>query len=225
MRNHLAARLLEGAAQRQRARVSPRDGGGIFLALALTFLACGEAPPPAGGPVVLVVIDTLRADHLGLYGHERDTSPELDAWAVQGRVYERVWSTSSWTLPSVASLLTGRLPSSHGAVALVPLPNDNPLFGKLPSGIPTLAQRFGSAGYATAAFVTNPYLKPLLGLDRGEAILSAAPPHGPTHELRRAAATAWPLHVAGGLEASPAGPRLVQAPLRRSPEAPWRSQR
>ena len=139
--------------------------------LAVTFLVllsgCGAAPPPAGGPVVLVVVDTLRPDHLGLYGHSRDTSPELDAWAQAGRVYERAWSTSSWTLPSVASLFTGRLPSAHGAVAVLPLPRENPLFGRLPDAIPTLAERFSRAGYATAAFVTNPYLKPLLGLDRG----------------------------------------------------------
>ncbi len=117
--------------------------------------------------MVLVVVDTLRADHLGAYGHPRDTSPELDAWSAQGRLYERAWSTSSWTLPSLASILTGRAPARHGAVAMLPLPAENPLFGRLHESVPTLAEAFRAAGYATAAFVNNPYLTPLLGLDRG----------------------------------------------------------
>jgi choline-sulfatase len=151
------------AARRQLAGATPRRAW-LLLTIAVSF-AC--AAPPAGGPVVLVVVDTLRADHLGSYGQARGTSPQLDAWAREGRLYERAWSTSSWTLPSVASLLTGRLPHDHGAVALVALPAANPLFGALAAGVPTLAERFAAAGYATAAFVTNPYLTPLLGIDRG----------------------------------------------------------
>lgn len=144
--------------------MTPRVTAVVVLAL---LLACAPAAPPAGGPVVLVVVDTLRADRLGAYGHARDTSPELDAWAVQGRLYERAWSTSSWTLPSVASILTGRTPAAHGAVAIAAPPALNPQIGRLPELVPTLAEGFRAAGYATAAFVTNPYLTPLLGLDRG----------------------------------------------------------
>ncbi len=138
---------------------------GEVIAVAFLGLACG--PQGSGAPVVLVVVDTLRADRLGAYGHTRATSPELDDWALEGRLYERAWATSSWTLPSLASILTGRSPARHGAVALLPLPAENPLFGRLHESIPTLAEAFRAAGYETAAFVNNPYLTPVLGLDRG----------------------------------------------------------
>jgi arylsulfatase A-like enzyme len=85
----------------------------IALLVAPLTLAC----VPAGKPpnLVLVTLDTTRADHLGLYGYERYTSPELDELAKESRVYENAYSTSSWTLPSHASLFTGLYPSSHGA--------------------------------------------------------------------------------------------------------------
>ena len=63
--------------------------------------------------VILLVVDTLRADHLGTYGYLRPTSPNLDAWAQDGRVYEHAYSTSAWTLPAFASLYTGYLPLRH----------------------------------------------------------------------------------------------------------------
>jgi hypothetical protein len=96
--------------------------------LALTLIASGlgavtptrrraEAIPAAstdGRPnVLLIVIDTLRADHLGVYGYERTTSPALDALAANGLLFERAFSQSSWTKPATASLLTGRCPSQH----------------------------------------------------------------------------------------------------------------
>ncbi len=166
MRSNGSRRRSARAARRQLSGRSPKLRAAEVIAVA--FLAFGCDPGPASrGPVVLVVVDTLRADHLGAYGHERATSPELDAWAEQGRLFERAWATSSWTLPSLASVLTGRSPARHGAVAMLPLPAESPLFGRLHESIPTLAERFREAGYATAAFVNNPYLTPLLGLDRG----------------------------------------------------------
>ena len=66
--------------------------------------------PAAGGPgpdIVLIVLDTVRADHLELYGYEHSTMPRLAAWAEGGTVYDAFSSTSSWTLPSHASLFTG----------------------------------------------------------------------------------------------------------------------
>lgn len=166
-----ATRSRRAASHHACAAGRPAARRAVAGALALLLLwACGAPTPPAGGPVVLVVVDTLRADRLGRTERGELVSPELDAWAAEGRLYERAWSSSSWTLPSVASLLTGRLPSGHGAVALIPLPAAKPLFGALPEGVPTLAERFAAAGYATAAFVTNPYLTPLLGVDRGFAV-------------------------------------------------------
>src|SRR6185369_9578077 len=68
---------------------------------------------PAG--ILLVVLDTVRQDHLSLYGYERPTSPNLDRLAATSLVFENAYSTSHFTLPAHASLFTGKLPSVHGA--------------------------------------------------------------------------------------------------------------
>jgi arylsulfatase A-like enzyme len=93
-----------------------------------------------------VVIDTLRADHLGAYGYERPTSPTIDGLATRGVVFTRATSPSSWTKPAVGSLFTSRLPSEHGAVGF-----GRPLDGKLP----TLAEALRDAGYHTVGFSGN----------------------------------------------------------------------
>jgi arylsulfatase A-like enzyme len=100
--------------------------------------------------VLLLSLDTLRADHLGFYGYERFTSPVLDMVAAEGVVFEDASSTSPWTLPSHASLLTGRYPRSHGVVSMRT---------GLPGDVPTLARLLGSAGFDTAAVVNSTWLK------------------------------------------------------------------
>ena len=65
--------------------------------------------------VVVIVIDTLRADHMGIYGYPRPTSPNIDRFSTEGIVFENFYSSSTWTLPSFGSLFTGELPSRHGA--------------------------------------------------------------------------------------------------------------
>ena len=70
---------------------------------------------PDGAPIILVSIDTLRADHVSAYGYARSTTPNLDRLAAQGVLFRRVISPSGWTLPAHASLFTGVLPSRHGA--------------------------------------------------------------------------------------------------------------
>ena len=96
--------------------------------------------------VVLIVVDTLRADHLGCYGYPRATSPALDALAASGVRFANVRATSSWTAASVASLFTGLYPAVHGLQA-----ND----ALLAEGLTTLAERFAANGYATAGFSAN----------------------------------------------------------------------
>ena len=88
----------------------------VVLGTALLFtLSCGDGQTvsPGASPVVLIVVDTLRADHLGLYGYDRPTSPNLDAWAADGRVFKHAFAPSPWTLPSFSSLYTGRWPLIH----------------------------------------------------------------------------------------------------------------
>jgi arylsulfatase A-like enzyme len=129
----------------------------LAISLTLACLACGgrEERPRL---VVLVSIDTLGADHLGLYGYERPTSPVLDALALESTVFEQVMSSSPWTLPAHATLLTGLYPSRHGLTSHERY---------LSSSLTTLAQLFSQAGYRTAAVVNSHNLGPEFGLDRG----------------------------------------------------------
>jgi arylsulfatase A-like enzyme len=141
---------------------------------AVSVPACRREPVvlPRNAPLVLVVVDTLRADSLGLYGSSHPTSEGLDRWAERGAVFERAFAASNWTLPSVASLLTGRYPSGHGSGrAKETLPNGRTrrVFVALDGSVPRLATLLAQAGYDTAAFVTNTFLRPGFGVAEGFA--------------------------------------------------------
>src|SRR5919109_1799278 len=88
------------------------------LALAVVVGACGRSPSGASrawdGPIVLISIDTLRADHLPAYGYTKVRTPAIDALAADGVVFERAYSHAPQTLPAHASLLSGRLPFETG---------------------------------------------------------------------------------------------------------------
>jgi len=114
--------------------------------------------------VVIIVIDTLRADHLGCYGYARETSPEIDRLAGHGLLFERAIAQAPWTAPSVASLFTGNPPASHGAIGSIA---SRELRARLAAEQTTLAERFRAAGYRTAAFVTNPNIAHALGFGQG----------------------------------------------------------
>ena len=92
------------------ARLRPGVASLAFLCLALG-LACGSEPPARS--ILLITVDTLRADHLGIYGYERPTSPNIDRWFAGGAVFERSYSTEARTPQSVTSILSGRLPQEH----------------------------------------------------------------------------------------------------------------
>ena len=110
------------------------DGDYAFLAEPTIYVP--EARPPR---VVMVFIDTLRVDHLSLYGYHRETTPRLDAWADQAAVFEQARSVAPWTLPSTRTVLTGQVPELWGTAR-------------------TLPERFAEAGWATAFFAGNVYL-------------------------------------------------------------------
>ncbi len=115
-------------------------------------------PSPASPNVLLIVLDTVAADHLSLYGYERPTSPTMVELAERGIRFDRVQATSSWTLPSHASMFTGRWPHELSAGWLTPLDRT----------YPTLAEFLSSRGYATAGFVANYwYCASDSGLERG----------------------------------------------------------
>jgi arylsulfatase A-like enzyme len=109
---------------------------------------------------VLFLIDTLRADRVGAYGHSRATTPNIDALAAEGVVFESAYAPAPWTLPSVVSLMTSTFPCEHGVV----------VDGLQPSAaLEPLAERLSAAGYATASFYANEYAGPGSGLTRGFA--------------------------------------------------------
>jgi arylsulfatase A-like enzyme len=113
--------------------------------------------PPKGAPnVLLIVLDTVAAEHLSLHGYERPTCPTLEELAKRGIRFSQARATCSWTLPSHASMFTGRWPHELSAGWLTPLD----------STYPTLAEVLGSQGYATAGFVGNTFY---CGADTGLA--------------------------------------------------------
>ncbi len=126
------------------------------------FVGCGEreAQPPRLPNIVIYLVDALRADHLSVYGYPKETSPRLAEFAADAIVYDRAFSTSSWTRPAVASLLTGLRPNRHGAVK-----RNRGIDGRAT----LIGERLEAAGYHAAAFSTNPNVHPAWGFGRGFA--------------------------------------------------------
>ena len=130
----------------------------------LVLFACSEpaAPPPSDEDrplnVLLITVDTLRADHLGCYGYDRPTSPRIDALAEESLVFDDAQATSSWTLPSLVSLMTSVYPSSHGCVKRDIALGDS---------FETLAEKLRDEGYYTGGIVSQAFASRRYGLDRG----------------------------------------------------------
>jgi arylsulfatase A-like enzyme len=119
-------------------------------------------PLPSGDPpnVLLIVLDTVRADRLSLYGYRRPTTPTLERLARRGIRFDEARATAPWTLPSHASMFTGRWPHELDVNWRI----------RPGTKFPTLAEYLGSRGYATAGFVANvQYCSHEFGLDRGFA--------------------------------------------------------
>jgi len=124
--------------------------------LALLLLACDDAPQRRD--LLLISVDTLRADRLGAYGNPDGLSPRLDALAAGSQVFTRAYSTASYTLPAVISLLTGRQPDELGIRANVSV---------LRGGVPTLATQLWTRGWRTGAVVSNAILRRRVGIHVG----------------------------------------------------------
>jgi len=156
-----------------------------LLALGLTLPACG---PTAAGPVpqnvLLITLDTTRADHLGAYGMGAGVTPCLDQLAGEGVVFEQALSPVPITLPSHSSILTGMYPPFHGV-------HDNGTF-YLPAACVTLAETLSERGFETGAFVAAQVLARRYGLNQGfdeypDVVASSAESGGHGLELRAAA--------------------------------------
>lgn len=139
----------------------------VFLLLAAGCSGGSESNPAYQGfearkhptpRVILITVDTLRADVLSSYHPQGVPTPSVDRLAEDGVLFNHVMAVAPWTLPSVASLLTGVAPNVHGAVGRESV---------VPNNLPTLAEYMRDAGYLTAGFGSNPYLRPRSGLSRG----------------------------------------------------------
>ena len=128
------------------------------IALTLAAFGCGSPALEGPPPIIVYLVDTLRADHLPVYGYARDTAPRLSEFARDAVVFEQAYAPTSWTKPSTASLLTGLDPLHHGVSYRTQGIDDD---------IELLPEALARAGYHTAAFVTNPWISSRWGFDQG----------------------------------------------------------
>ena len=145
-------------------RISFRAGAEDAVLRKPVIVSSTPAAAPASAPrkrrpnVIVYLIDTLRADHLGCYGARPSVTPRIDAFAGESTLYEHAYAQSSWTKPSTASILTGRRPRAHTA---------NHREDALPKEVPTLAEVLRDLGYETAGRVVNANVSAPFGFDRG----------------------------------------------------------
>ncbi len=168
----LVWRALRGADERRSLLTRP-----VSAALLVVLVAAGwagavrlwpvaaPAPPPARGAaaagapnVVLFMMDTLRADHLSCYGYGAIATPHIDALAQDGMRYANAFAQASWTRPSVATILTGLYPSSHGAIHKADI---------LPDRVDTLAEVLQRGGYHTVGFPNNANVSQAFNFQQG----------------------------------------------------------
>jgi choline-sulfatase len=146
----------------------------LIAALLLVCAGCAgptPEPPPASQArhLVLITIDTLRADRVGAYGYARARTPHIDGLAARGVRFEHAYATTPITLPSHASLMTGRYPPGHGS-------RHNGM--RVDSAVPALATVLSTAGFATGAFVSAFPLDRRFGLNAGFATYADRMPRG-----------------------------------------------
>jgi arylsulfatase A-like enzyme len=116
-------------------------------------------PGSAQGPsVILIIADTLRADYIGAYGSTATKTPAMDKLAKDGVVFENAFTNSTWTRPSVATIVSSLYPSSHKVMYKTDL---------LPDGVTTIAETMKDAGYRTVAYVTNINVAPSFRFEQG----------------------------------------------------------
>lgn len=165
----------------ERLELPDAGGGELSLTLVAQVEPAGLPGPPGVAPqafwaeplllapaaerpnLLLVSLDTLRADRLGCYGYARDTSPNLDRLAEQGLRFEQAIAQAPWTTPSHMSLMTGLYPSTHGVTTR---PTVTPV-RRLGAGVPTLAALLRQRGYQTRAYTGGGTMGGSFGFDQG----------------------------------------------------------
>jgi arylsulfatase A-like enzyme len=146
----------------------------LLLAGATVFFRCGRPSHPDDN-VILISIDTLRADHLGAYGYAKETSPAIDRFARESILFENCQAQSVSTLASHASLMTSQILSHHDAYFT--------RRQRLPSSVPTVAALLKERGFATISFNDGGQIAPVFGLGRGFDIYENMDAHYPFDKL------------------------------------------
>src|SRR5260221_6793237 len=168
----------EWIARRPGRKRSARTGviaGAICAALATMAAHTTRGAPPAPN-VIVIVVDTLRADRVGgPYGSLRGLTPFLDELAQRGSRFARAYAPTSWTCPSVASLLTSRYPSQHGVTKFDSVLSETEV---------TVAESLAPRGYHSAGFTANFRLAPDFGYAQGFAFWDAVFPPKETPDLK-----------------------------------------
>lgn len=159
----LRSRGTQGAVTVRGVRLEQPQRAGAPAPAAAGFMpASPELPTPlpitARPNLVLYIIDTLRADHLGCYGYTRPTSPRIDRFAAESILFRHGRAQSSWTKPAIASILTGLFPVAHGAQLRSQ---------RIHESVETLAERLQTQGYETALFTTNANVSARFGFAQG----------------------------------------------------------
>jgi len=162
----------------------------LSLLSAACALAAVLACRPASGrqpDVLLYLVDTLRADHLGCYGYPRGTSPQIDAVAAESVLFEQAVAQSSWTRPAVTSILTGLDSRGHGVQGRL---------DAMPTSLDTLPEILRREGYQTAAFVSSAVITAQFGFDQGfdtfrQRVKETIEPERPTSEWVNEEALRW----------------------------------
>lgn len=146
-----------------------RKAGSLALALGLVLAGGGSCSERKKKPsVILVIIDTLPASHVSAYGYPRSTTTFLDQLAKDGLLFRHAVAASPWTLPSIASILTGLYPSRHQAgIHLDPWTMKDRRLAQMRPEVMTLAELFKNHGYQTIGFFNNPFVHPDFGLNKG----------------------------------------------------------
>ena len=181
-----------------------------------------------GGNVLLIVVDTLRADHLPSYGYRTGATPSLDAFTDDAVRFDQAFTNSSWTRPSFASILTGRLASSHGVMSKA---------AALPDSVDTLAEVLNEEGYQTSGFVTNfnvapyfnfqqgfddyRYLEPAFVLGADDASAKLLLMQFVRQRLEKSRAMRGDVEPGTAYQDAPTVNRALKAWLNGKPKAPW----
>lgn len=170
----------------------------VVLALALVLAPvtfAGQTSGAAGRPdIIFIMIDTLRADHLGCYGYPRQTSPAIDEIAAESLVFTDAVAPAPWTMPSMASIFTSLYPGTHRVAdhkGQFRKPGDRTVTDVLADSFTTLAEGLTRAGYQTVAFVANPWLHKTFGYGQGFQLYAVRPVWQTPGLLLNAGALQW----------------------------------